>query len=57
MRLQILGQLALLKGAAAEVATKACQSSNKGYSAGHLGEDRPSIDCRLAVIIAREASH
>ena len=57
MRLQILGRLALLKGAVAEVTTKACQSSNKGYSAGHLGEDRPSIDCREAVIIAREASH
>jgi hypothetical protein len=57
MRLQILGRLALLKGAVAEVTTKGCQCSNKGYSAGHLGEDRPSIDCRVAVVIAREASH
>ena len=56
MRLQILGRLALLKRAVTEV-TKACLSSNKGYSAGHLGEDRPSIDCRVAVVIATEASH
>lgn len=37
--------------------TKVLQSSNKGYFAGHLGEDLPSIDCMVAVVIAREACH
>ena len=37
--------------------TKMEQNSNKGYSAGYLGEDLPSIDCKVAVVIAMEASH